>query len=75
MANEASSTTAVVPPRRPTILNRTDPFQNLIVLNVNAQAPPKKRNVKSSSQGMSDSGASSLTLVSVSIRCFVNVCS
>ena len=30
-----------MPPRRPIVLNRTDPSQNLIVLNVNAQAPLK----------------------------------
>ena len=38
MTNESSSTIAVVPPRCPTVLNGIDPSQNLIVLNVNAQA-------------------------------------
>ena len=38
MANESSSTFAIVPPR-PTILNDTNPSQNLIILNVNAHAP------------------------------------
>ena len=37
MADESFSIIVVVPPRRPTFLNGTDPSQNLIVLNVNAQ--------------------------------------
>ena len=41
MADESFSIIVVVPPRRPTFLNGTDPCQNLIVLNVNAQAPLK----------------------------------
>ena len=39
MAEESSSTIVVVPPSRPTVLNGTDPSQNLIVFNVNAHAP------------------------------------
>ena len=39
MAEESSSTIVAMPPCRPTVLNRTDPSQNLIVFNVNAQAP------------------------------------
>ena len=42
MADESSSTIgAVVSPRCPIILNGTNPSQNLIVLNVNTQAPLK----------------------------------
>ena len=39
MVEESSSTTVIVPPRRSTVLNETD--MNLIVLNINAQAPLK----------------------------------
>ena len=38
MADESSFTTAVVPPPCPTVLTGANPTQNLIVLNVNAQA-------------------------------------
>ena len=41
MVEESSSTIVVVPTRRPTVLNEIDMFPNLIVLNVNAQAPLK----------------------------------
>ena len=41
MADESFSTTTVVPPRCPTVLTGMDLSQNLIVLNVNAQAPLK----------------------------------
>ena len=41
MADESSSITAVVPPPHLTVLNGADPSQNLIVLNINAQAPLK----------------------------------
>ena len=41
MAEESSSTLVVVPPLRPTVLNGTDTSHNLIVLNVNTQAPLK----------------------------------
>ena len=38
MAEESSSTNVIVSPRRPTVLNRTYTSQNLILINVNAQA-------------------------------------
>ena len=41
MAEESSSTTAVMTPHHPTVLDGTDTSQNLIVLNINAQAPLK----------------------------------
>ena len=41
MAKESSSTTTVMSSHCSTVLNGTDTSQNLIVLNVNAQAPLK----------------------------------
>ena len=41
MSDKSFSTTTVVPPRRPTIVNETDTSQNLIVFNVNAQTQLK----------------------------------
>ena len=41
MADESSSTIAVVPPRHPSILIGTDLSQNLVILNVSAQEPLK----------------------------------
>ena len=41
MPEESSSTIVVVPSRLPMILNKTNTSKNLIVLNVNAQAPLK----------------------------------
>ena len=41
MAEESSSTTTVVPPHRPKILNGTYTSQNLIALNVSTQTPLK----------------------------------
>ena len=41
MTDESSSTIVVVPPRCPKVVSGVDTSQNLIVLNVNAQAPLK----------------------------------
>ena len=41
MANTSSSTTVVIPSRTPMVLIETDSPHNLVILNVNAQAPLK----------------------------------